>query len=68
MANIEHRWRCIELAEQDGRQSNDLGKRVRFTEDAGAEIPHTYAGVENGGDDEDSEVAPKDQHGDTARD
>ena len=66
-AEHDERHPDIHLAQQDCEQSQDLGTRVGFTEDAGPEIAHTEADVEQRGDDENPEIAAKHQHGDAPR-
>jgi hypothetical protein len=62
----EHDKWCggVDLAEKDGEQRQDLGAGTRFAVDAGPEITHAEADVEERGDDQNAQVAAKDQDGD----
>ena len=63
-ADVE-RW--PDLFDQHYGEADDLDDGVEFAEQAGAEVAQGAGGEEQGGDEQDAEVAAEDQHGDVAR-
>ena len=63
MPDSKHRGRRIELAQQHGQQGNNLCQGVRLAEDARLEVAHANAGVQDGRDHDDSQVATENQNG-----
>jgi hypothetical protein len=64
-AQHDQRYRSEDLAEQDCEQGQDLGASTRLAIDAGTEIAHAKTDVEQRGDDENAEVAAKNQDSDS---
>jgi len=56
-----------DLSDQDCGEPEYLHDRVEFAEQAGAEVFERAGGEEQGRDEQDSEVAAEDEHGDIAR-
>ncbi len=57
-----------DLIDEDEGEAEDLDEGVEFAEQAGAEVAQGVGGEEQGGNEQDAEVAAEDQHGDVARD
>src|ERR1035438_2977508 len=57
-----------DLIDEDEGEAEDLDESVEFAEQAGAEVAQGVGGEEQGGNEQDAEVAAEDQHGDVARD
>lgn len=60
-AQHNHGFRGIDLAEQDCEQRQDLGASACFAVDTGAEITHAQTDVEKRSNDENAQVATKNQ-------
>ena len=55
-------------SDENEGEAEDLDQGVELAEQAGAEVAQGAGGEEQGGDEQDAEVAAEDQHGDVARD
>ena len=57
-----------DLVDEDEGEAQDLDERVELAEQGGAEVAEGAGGEEQGGDEQDSEVAAEDEDGDITRD
>jgi hypothetical protein len=67
-AEHDQRARRKYLADQDGEERQDLCTGTCFAINAGAEVAHPEADIEEGRDDEDTKIAAKHQDGHASRD
>jgi hypothetical protein len=61
-AQHDQRHGGIDLAEQHGQQRQNLGASTGLAVDAGTEVAHTETDVEKSGDDENAQIAAKNQY------